>query len=103
MRHCAAENEKGEKMDRLFDEISEVFSGINNKEEMGCFLREIFTEKELNDLQLRWELLKRLKEKNPQRSIAKELKISLCKITRGAKILKNPESVVKRILETRMR
>ncbi|MBI4350006.1 MAG: hypothetical protein HY550_01075 [Elusimicrobia bacterium] len=35
----------------------------------------------------------------PQRGIARELKISLCKITRGSKILKSRGSVTKTLIE----
>ena len=35
----------------------------------------------------------------PQRRIAEELGISLCKITRGSRILKRPQGVIRGILE----
>lgn len=60
---------------------------------MELFLQEILTPAELHDLSLRWELMRLLKQKVPQRQIAKDLGISLCKITRGAKILKKSDSV----------
>lgn len=60
---------------------------------MELFLQEILTPAELHDLSLRWELMRLLKQKVPQRQIAKNLGISLCKITRGAKILKKSDSV----------
>ena len=35
-----------------------------------------------------------LKEGKTQREIAKELKVSLCKVTRGSKILKQTNSII---------
>ncbi len=82
-----------------FKGLVEVLCRIRDEEEMKSFLEEILTPAELHDLSLRWELMRRLLEGVPQRQIAKELKISLCKITRGSKILKNPDSVSNRYLK----
>lgn len=86
-------------MDDFIDEISKVFINIDNEHDMKKFLSEIFTENEINDIKLRWQLLKMLKDGKSQRYIAKDLKISLCKITRGAKILKDKESMINKILD----
>lgn len=85
-------------MDNSLTEICNSVSRLPNIEEVEAFFREILSEKELEDLQLRWELMKRLKKGESQRNIAKELHISLCKITRGAKILKQPNGIIRRIL-----
>jgi len=70
---------------------------------MAAFFDEIFTGRERNDLALRWKLMQRLADGVPQRKIAAELGISLCKITRGAKVLKIPGSVSKRLLTEKER
>jgi TrpR family transcriptional regulator, trp operon repressor len=80
------------------EEIIEVFTKINDASEMKKLVKEILTPKEIKDLSLRWELMKMLTKKISQRKIAKTLRISLCKITRGAKILKDRNSVAKRLL-----
>jgi len=81
-------------------ELLTVFTKITDPQEMEVFFREIFTPKELETLVLRWQLLKDLYEGQSQRSIAAKHRISLCKITRGSKILKKENSVTKRILDT---
>ena len=81
------------------DELTDIFCNITDTAEMSTFLSEVLTESERKDLELRWELIKRLKKGTPQRRIASDLKISLCKITRGAKILKNKKSMCNRILK----
>jgi TrpR family transcriptional regulator, trp operon repressor len=70
-------------------ELFKVLSNIKDEETMQRFLTEILTKKEIKDLTLRWELLQLIQKKIPQRTIAKKLGISLCKITRGAKLLKD--------------
>ena len=80
-------------------ELAKVMTKISNAETMDTFLKEICTEGELRDLALRWKLLKELHKGKTQRQIAKEHKISLCKITRGSKLLRQEGSVVKLILD----
>ena len=63
------------------------------------FLKEMLTPREHHDLVLRWELLSLLAEGVPQRRIADALGVSLCKITRGAKILKDKKSLVAKFLK----
>ena len=65
---------------------------------MEQFLTELLTPGERSDLALRWKLMQRLVEGASHRTISKELGISPCKITRGARILKDSESVCRKIL-----
>ncbi len=81
-------------------ELSEIISKLSRSEDVEKFLDEMLTEKEKKDLVLRWELLKRLNDGIPQRNIASDLKISLCKITRGSRILKSDESIAGKILKS---
>ena len=80
-------------------ELEKVFTEIMDYQEMVTLFEEIFTQKELRDLTLRWQLLKELYEGQTQRSIASRYRISLCKITRGSKVLKKKGSTVKKILD----
>ena len=80
-------------------EIASVFAQIQDEEIMSRFFEEIFTQAERKDISLRWELMRMLKKGVSQRKIATELGISLCKITRGAKILKDPRSVSNRMIK----
>lgn len=111
--HCAAENvfdtpgrfSYGSAMVEEKDmadverELEQVFAGITDAREMGSFFEEIFTPRELRDLVLRWQLLKELHEGHTQRSIASRYRISLCKITRGSKVLKKRNSTSRKILD----
>jgi TrpR family trp operon transcriptional repressor len=80
-------------------ELAKILTKIDDLTVMDGFLKEMCTEKELRDLSLRWQLLKELYEGKTQRDIAKHHKISLCKITRGSKLLRQKDSVVRSILD----
>ena len=71
---------------------------VTDPRELETFLSELLTPTELHDLVLRWELLELLEQGVSQRKVAAKLGISLCKITRGAKILKRSGSVAARVL-----
>jgi len=82
-------------------ELQKVFAGITDDKEMASFFEEIFTPREMSDLELRWQLLRELHAGDPQRNIAARHKISLCKITRGSKIIKKPGSITRKLLDSR--
>ncbi len=81
-----------------FVQICELLAALGNPEEIDLFLRSLFTPAELADLNSRWEIVKRLNRGDSQRAIASELHLGLCKITRGSKELKKPNSILKRII-----
>ncbi|KPK75984.1 MAG: hypothetical protein AMJ79_08865 [Phycisphaerae bacterium SM23_30] len=81
------------------DDIVEIFCKINDRRSMEKFFEEIFTPLERKHLHLRWQLMRMLHQDIPQRQIARRLEISLCKITRGAKILRDKKSVTKKVLD----
>lgn len=78
--------------------LIETFCQISDPEEMESFFNEIFTPAERHDFNLRWKLMSQLKEGLTQRKIAADLGISLCKITRGAKIIKKNASVTNKYI-----
>ena len=86
-------------MDSTTKELIDIFTHTNDPQEMEVLFREIFTPNEIGTLTLRWQLLKDLYEGKTQRKIAAEHKISLCKITRGSKILKTRGSYLKKVLD----
>jgi len=79
--------------------LAEAVASVKSAEEMEHFLRELLTKAELRDITLRWELLRLLTQGMTQRKIAEDLKISLCKITRGSRILKEQGSICARMLK----
>jgi TrpR family trp operon transcriptional repressor len=86
-------------MDRLA-EIAHILGKMSNGELLESFLRGLFSESEIKTISLRWELLKFLEKGESQRSIAKKLGVSLCKITRGSRELKKQNSALKKVINT---
>lgn len=86
-------------MQDTWKKLVRVLAKIGDKDEMDALLQEILTPKEVSDITLRWQLLKELHAGETQRTIAARHRISLCKITRGSKILKGEDSRCRRILD----
>ena len=80
-------------------EISKLLAIEENSTYIMNFMVEIFTESELETLSKRWQILQMLLQGKTQREIAKNLKVSLCKVTRGSQILKNRMSITAKYLK----
>lgn len=83
----------------MLNQISEILSKIKSKNDLENFLLEILTKSEVETLSKRWRILTMLKEGYTQREIAKELNVSLCKVTRGSKILKDKNAIITKYLD----
>ena len=83
-------------------ELLNVVLSIDNLDDLNYFFEDIFTSAELYDISLRWKLLKDLHAGMAQRKIADKYGISLCKITRGSRILKRKDSTVLKILNAQL-
>lgn len=81
------------------NEISDVLSRTTDKKLIKDFFTSLLTENEIDKISLRWELVKQLDKGISQRNIGKKLNISLCKITRGSKELKKPNSAFRKLLK----
>ena len=68
---------------------------------MDRFLGEILTDAERHDLALRWKLMEMLENGMSQREVAARLGISLCKITRGSRVLKKRGSVCRTLIKSK--
>ena len=85
-------------MEDNLSEIIDIFSRTTDKREMRSLFEDVFTDADRTDIAKRWYIFKELYKGTPQRKIAKDMEVSLCKITRGSKTLKNDQSVIKRVL-----
>ena len=79
-------------------ELSSVLAATKDTLLIKSFLRSLLTPAEIADIAARWALVKALEQKIPQREIAKTLGLSLCKITRGSKEMKNPDQTFQKML-----
>ena len=87
-----------ERVDVNLGELSSALARTKDALLIKSFLRRLLTPSEAADIAARWALVKALEEKTPQREIAKTLGISLCKITRGSKEMKNPDQAFQKML-----
>jgi TrpR family trp operon transcriptional repressor len=79
-------------------EIAAVLARVKDPELIAAFLRSLLTRRELAEVAGRWELVKLLARGDSQRAIARQLGMSLCKITRGSRELKKKNSAFRRVL-----
>jgi TrpR family trp operon transcriptional repressor len=87
------------RVDENLKELSLTLSRVKDSVLIEEFLECLLTPAEIADVAGRWALVKALREKTSQREIAKDLGVSLCKITRGSRELKKDNSAFARILE----
>ena len=81
-----------------YKQLSDIINSLKTSEEVNKFFHELLTESEINVLSKRWRILNMLNDGCTQREIAKELNVSLCKVTRGSRILKDKNAIVTQIL-----
>jgi len=81
-----------------FTEMARTIAAADDPVLIEEFLYSLLTKAEADEIAKRWALVKRIAEGIPQRTIASELGLSLCKITRGSRELKKPDSPFKRML-----
>ncbi len=83
----------------MLKEMSKLVKNIYTEAEIEAFFKELLTESEIETLSKRWRILEMLNQGFTQREIAKELQVSLCKVTRGAKIMKDEKSILAKYLK----
>ena len=69
-------------------ELAKILSGITDASQMERLLQAFLTPQELEDLVLRWEIVKLLSTGMPQREIAKTLGVAIGTVSRGAREMK---------------
>jgi TrpR family trp operon transcriptional repressor len=77
-------------------ELANTLAKTGNAGFIKELLRCLLTPAEVADIAGRWALVKALKQQIPQRKIAQDLGVSLCKIVRGSRELKKPGSAFRR-------
>ncbi|MBQ0051964.1 MAG: transcriptional regulator [Treponema sp.] len=93
------ELENPEELQKALDEMYGLLAKAQEKELVSDFFGCLFTKAELSDFAKRWLLVREIEKGTTQREIAKKFHISLCKITRGSKELKKPDSAFRKMLD----
>jgi TrpR family transcriptional regulator, trp operon repressor len=70
-------------------ELAVLLSKIKDPKLMDKFLEDILTPAEYEEVVTRWQIIKLLTQGMPQREIAANLKVSIAKITRGSRELRD--------------
>ena len=89
------ETEKGK------EDLLKIVLSIKDKEELKSFIDDMFTEKEVEDVVQRYLLMDDLYKGKSQRDIARDRSMSLCKITRGSKMLKKKEGFMRKFFSNK--
>jgi TrpR family trp operon transcriptional repressor len=72
------------------DELLKAFMVAGkDKALLDAFLEDLLTQKELQEIPVRWEIIRRLQKGDVHKNIAKELKVGIATVTRGANELKD--------------
>ena len=93
--------DKVKEAELAFEDIINVFTSVENAEDMKALFDDMFTDSERRDLVNRWLLMKDIYQGKPQRQIAADRSLSLCKITRGSRMLKKENGFMRRLLASR--
>jgi len=88
-----------DKSDKYLKQISKALASTEDESLIFDFFHAILTPNEISEVALRWALVMKIHEGTSQRNIAKELGLSLCKITRGSKELKKKDSPFRKMIE----
>ena len=82
------------------DELVGVILNIEDKEQLKQFLHDILTPAELRDVIRRWRIIKLLNKGLTQREIAKQLGVSISKVTRGSRVLQG-DNIVEKLVKNK--
>ena len=81
---------KNKKLAEYKFEVINVFSKVvGDKNLMLEFIKDILTPAELDDIALRWQIIKRLNKGETHRAIAGDLNIGISTVNRGSRELRN--------------
>jgi TrpR family trp operon transcriptional repressor len=83
----------------MLREVAKVLANIKDPKVAYDFLFAILTPRERHNLGLRWRLVCLLREGVTQRTIARMLGVSLCKITRGSRELKKGPKNFRKVVD----
>lgn len=98
---AASSSSREREAKEAFEDIISVFCSVTESDDMKALFDDLFTESEMRDMVDRWLLMTDLYKGKPQREIAEERRLSLCKITRGSKMLKKEDGFMHRLLSSR--
>lgn len=91
--------EMNDRSEMSFKELVGLIAETDDPDFLCEFFKCLFTPAEVHDIADRWLLVKEIEKGTTQREIARNLRISLCKITRGSRELKKEDSAFRKMLD----
>lgn len=82
-----------------FKELCLALARTDNPDLIADFMKSLLTPTEFRGVSSRWALVREIDAGTTQREIARKLGLSLCKITRGSRELKKPNSPFKKMID----
>jgi TrpR family trp operon transcriptional repressor len=73
---------------KYFEQLIDKFLELKTRAEIRAFLQVLLSPKELEEIPVRYEITKLLKQGVSQREIAKKLGVGIATVTRGSKEVK---------------
>jgi len=83
-------------------ELMNLLVNIKSVKLMREFVEDILTPAEFEEVLTRWQIIKQLSKGVPQREIAKKLGVSIAKITRGSRELRDKKGGFNKILKMKI-
>ena len=74
---------------KRLQDLYELFASVRSKREAEILLKDMLTPKELRMVAKRWWELQELAKGERHRDVAKKVKISISKVTRGSRVLRD--------------
>lgn len=87
-------------LNEAFDQLCESLAQTDDRTLIADFLSCLLTPTEKREVSARWALVREIDAGTTQREIARKMRLSLCKITRGSKELKKENSPFKQMIDT---
>ncbi len=86
-------------MNAIEAHLLSALCAIRDPVEMRRVLADLLTPAEYKALRKRWTILRLLRAGVPQREIARRIGGSLCNVTRGARLMHNPDCASARLMD----
>ena len=87
-------------IDQYKKEVVEVLFKISkDKQLLSDFVRDILTPRELENIGVRWQIVKRLAKGEHHQSIAEDLHLGVATVTRGSREMRKKEGGFRRALK----
>lgn len=82
-------------------ELIKLLANIHDSKLLDEFMEDILTPGEFEEIVSRWQIIKQLAQGVPQREIATKLGVSIAKITRGSRELRNKNGGFWKVLKSK--